>query len=269
MQNANSNVANIASTPAIGSARRATQKTPSQPPGSSNASQYVPLKTMESAPTIARRRKRELPKEKQVSEKVAALLPESALYTQLLDYEAQMDDTLTRRKVDIQEVIRCPPHAQKTLRMYVFNTFSNPTKMGFEKKNAEESSWSLKITGRILEDGNDPVSRILQRSSPSYPRFSAFFKKITISLDQSLYPENHVILWDSACSPIQLDGFGVKRKGDKEFTAVIRIEMNYSPEKFMVSTQLSKLLGVEVETRPRIIAALWHYVKFMKLQCPR
>lgn len=59
MQNANSNVANIASTPAIGSARRATQKTLSQPPGSSNASQYVPLKTMESAPTTARRRKRE------------------------------------------------------------------------------------------------------------------------------------------------------------------------------------------------------------------
>ena len=44
--------------------------------------------------------------------------------------------------------------------------------------------------------------------------------------------------------------------------------MNYTPDKFMVSSPLSKLLGIEVETRSRIIATLFNYVKSRKLQSP-
>ncbi|XP_027338989.1 SWI/SNF complex component SNF12 homolog [Abrus precatorius] len=264
LHNGNTNAANVTSTPATGSAKRATQKPPLRPHGSSNANQSTPFKTMELTPAT-QRKKREFPGKQ---EKVASLLPESALYTQLLDLEAQMNAALAMRKNDIQEALRFPPHVQKTLRIYVFNTFSNHAKLDAENQKADESSWSLKITGRILEDDKDTESGISQRSSPLYPKFSDFFKKITICLDQSLYPDNHVIIWDSACSPNQQDGFEVKRKGSKEFTAVIRLEMNYSPEKFMVSSQLSKLLGIDVETRPRILAALWHYVKSRRLQSP-
>ncbi|RDX87699.1 SWI/SNF complex component SNF12-like protein, partial [Mucuna pruriens] len=255
LHNVNANTANGTGTssPATGSAKRATPKPPLRPQS------FSPLKTMVLTPAARQK--------KQTPEKVAALLPQSALYTELLDFEAQVDDALARRKIDIQEA-RLPPHVQKTLRVYVFNTFSNHVKMDSEDKKADGSSWSLKITGRVLEDGMDPMSGVLQRSSPSYPKFSAFFKKVTIHLDRSLYPDNHVIVWDSARSTAQQDGFEVKRKGNKEFTAVIVIEMNYTPEKFMVSPQLSKLLGIEVETRPRIIASLFNYVKSRKLQSP-
>ncbi|CAL5202842.1 unnamed protein product [Lathyrus oleraceus] len=255
---------NVASTPVTGSSKRAaSQRNSLRTPGSSGVNQNVSdNKTADLTPG-SRRRKRELP-EKQV----AAILPESALYTQLLDFEAQIDAALAKKKVDMQEAIRCPAHVQKTLRMYVFNTFSNRSKADSEDIIAEESSWSLKIIGRVLEDGNVPVSGNSQRSSPSDAKFSDFFKKVTICLDQNLYPENHIIVWDSARSPKQQDGFEVKRKGDKEFTAVIKIDLKYSPEKFMVSEPLSKLLGIEVESRPRIIAALWHYVKSRRLQCP-
>uniref|UniRef100_A0A6N2M9Z8 DM2 domain-containing protein n=1 Tax=Salix viminalis TaxID=40686 RepID=A0A6N2M9Z8_SALVM len=44
--------------------------------------------------------------------------------------------------------------------------------------------------------------------------------------------------------------------------------MNYVPEKFKLSPALMEVLGIEVETRPRIIAAIWHYVKARKLQNP-
>lgn len=271
LHNSNSNTVNMTppsvSTPSTGSAKRATQKPPSRPTGSANTNPSSPFKTMELTPA-ARRKKQKLP-EKQIPEKVATLVPESVLYTKLLEYEDQIDATLARKKIDIQQSVRNPPSVQKTLRIYVYNTFSNQTQIESENKIAEEPSWSLKITGRILEDGKDPVvAGILQKSSSVCPKFSSFFKKITIYLDQSLYPDNHVISWESARSLVKQEGFEVKRKGDKEFTAVIRIEMNYVPEKFMVSTQLSKLLGIEVETRPRIIAALWHYVKSKKLQSP-
>ncbi|XAR67903.1 hypothetical protein NMG60_11002840 [Bertholletia excelsa] len=254
------------STPGTGSAKRAPQKPPSRPPGSSGANTGSPLKTMELAPA-ARRKKQKLP-DKQIPDKVAAILPESALYTQLLEFEARVDAALARKKIDIQESLKSPPRFTKTLRVYVFNTFANQTQATAEK-DAEPPSWSLKIIGRILEDGIDPnANGTVLKPNDSYPKFSSFFKKITIYLDQNLYPDNHVILWEGARSPALHEGFELKRKGDKEFTAIIRLEMNYVPEKYKLSPALTEVLGIEVETRPRIIAAIWHYVKIKKLQIP-
>lgn len=256
------------STPGTGSAKRGSQKPPSRPHGSANATNPAsPFKTMELTPA-ARRKKPKLP-EKQIPDKIAALVPESAIYTQLVELEARVDAALARKKTDIQESLKNPHRVQKTLRIYVFNTFANQTRMNLEKTNAEPPSWTLKIIGRILEDGVDPVlAGTSDKLSSSYPKFSSFFKKMTIYLDQGLYPDNHVILWENARSPTLHEGFEVQRKGDKEFNAIIRLEMNYVPEKFKLSTALSEVLGLEVDTRPRIVAAIWHYVKSRKLQNP-
>ncbi|XWS37122.1 hypothetical protein CRYUN_Cryun19dG0016400 [Craigia yunnanensis] len=160
--------------------------------------------------------------------------------------------------------LKNPPCFQKTLRLYVFNTYANQGQTDPDKKSTEAPSWSLKIIGRILEDGKDPV--LAGKVHKSYPKFSSFFKKVTIYLDASLYPDNHVILWESARSPALHEGFEVKRKGDKESTVRIRLEMNYMPERFKLSPALAEVLGIEVDTRPRILAAIWHYVKSKKLQ---
>lgn len=108
----------------------------------------------------------------------------------------------------------------------------------------------------------------MPKQSSSSPKFSSFFRRITVSLDPNLYPENPNIVWENVRSPMPVEGFEIKRKGDKEFTASIRLEMNYVPEKFKLSPSLIELLGIEVDTRPRIIAALWQYVKVKKLQHP-
>ncbi|GAB4860455.1 hypothetical protein Ancab_035615 [Ancistrocladus abbreviatus] len=251
-------------TPSSASAKRASQKPPSKPT-SSNTNAGSPLKTMELAPA-PRRKKRKLP-EKQIPDKVAALLPESALYTQLLEFEARVDAALARKKTDILEYSKNPPHFQKTLRIYIFNTFANQTQTDTEN-NAEAPSWTMKIIGRMLEDSAASHSTGLVHRPGAYPMFSYFFKKITIYLDQSLYPDNHVILWENTRSSALHEGFEVKRKGNKEFTAIIRLEMNNVPEKFRLSAALSQVLGIEAETRSRVITALWHYVKFKKLQDP-
>ncbi|XP_027351559.1 SWI/SNF complex component SNF12 homolog [Abrus precatorius] len=228
----------------------------------------TPFKPMELTPA-ARRKKQKL-NEKQLPEKVAAILPESALYTQLLEFEARVDAALARKKVDIQEALKNPPCIQKTLRIYVFNTFANQNRPAMGKPNAEPPTWTLKIVGRILEDGEDPDQPgiVHRSSSPLYPKFSAFFKRVTISLDKRLYPDNHLITWENSRSAATHEGFEVKRKGDKEFSAHIRLEMNYVPEKFMLSPALREVLGTQVDTRPRIVAAIWHYVKARKLQNP-
>lgn len=252
-------------TPGTGSGKRAGQKPPSRPPGSSNVAAASPLKTMELTPT-GPRKKRKLP-ENQLPGKVAAPLPESAIYTKLLEYEVRVDALLSRKKIEIQEALRNPSRFQKTLRIYVFNTFSNQTPTTSENTVVEPPSWSLKIIGRILEDGKDPVvGGTIQKAGLSRPKFSSFFKKITIYLDKTLYPDNHVILWDSERSPSLHEGFEVKRNGDKEFTVQIRLDMNYVPEKFKLSPALSDVVGLEVSTRPRVLEAIWHYVKTRNLQ---
>lgn len=248
--------------------KRSHHKANSRPQGSPSGNQTSAFKTMELTPAPLRK-KRTLP-ENLIPEKVSKIVPESAIYTRLIELEAQIDAALNRKKVDVQEAVKNPTSVRKTLRVYVYNTFSNQTKESGKVGGVELPSWSLRITGRILEEGGkDPVvGGISKRGSIVYPKFSAFFKKITVYLDQGFYPDKHVIVWDSARSPVQQDGFEVKRKGDKEFTAVIRLGVNYSPEKFMVSTPLAKVLGIEFDTRPRIMAALWNYVKFRKLQSP-
>lgn len=255
------------STPSNSGLKRFPQKPPMRPPGMSPTNMLSPLRTMELTPA-ARRKKQKLP-EKQLQDKVSAILPESALYTQLLEFEACVDAALSRKKVDIQEALKSPPCIQKTLRIYVFNTFANQIRTIPKKPNAEPPTWTLKIVGRILEDGIDPDQPgVVQKTNPLYPKFSSFFKRVTISLDQRLYPDNHIIMWENARSPAPHEGFEVKRKGDKEFTVNIRLEMNYMPEKFKLSQTLMEVLGIEVETRPRIIAAIWQYVKARKLQNP-
>ncbi|KAK0590649.1 hypothetical protein LWI29_029967 [Acer saccharum] len=269
----NSGITNLGSsspsnmTPGNASMKRMPQKPPVRPPGVPMTNTISPLKAMELTPA-ARRKKQKLP-EKQLQDRVAAILPESALYTQLLEFETRVDAAMSRKKVDIQEALKNPPCVQKTLRIYIFNTFANQIKTIPKKPNAEPPTWTLKIIGRILEDGVDPDQPgVVQKSNPLYPKFSSYFKRVTISLDQRLYPENPIITWENARSPAPHEGFEVKRKGDKEFKANVRLELNYVPEKFKLSQALMEVLGIEVDTRPRIIAAIWHYVKARKLQNP-
>ncbi|URE36269.1 Glycosyltransferase family 29 (sialyltransferase) [Musa troglodytarum] len=252
------------STPGLsGGPKRLPQKPPARPPAPISAAASPIIKAADIT-AAARRKKRRLP-EKQLPDRVGALLPESALYTQLLEFEARVDAALARKKIDIQEALRSPPSMQRTLRIYVFNTFANQTRMNPE--SMEPPSWSLKIVGRILEDGVDPdPAGGLPKPNPMYPKFSSFFRRVTIALDPSLYPENPTIVWEQARSPVPQEGFEVKRRGDKEFTASIRLEMNYNPEKFRLSPPLMEVLGIEVDTRARIIAGIWQYVKAKKLQ---
>lgn len=60
-----------------------------------------------------------------------------------------------------------------------------------KKLNVEPPTWTLKVIGRILEDGVDPDQPgAVQKSNPFYPNFSSFFKRVTIQLDQRLYLAN-------------------------------------------------------------------------------
>ncbi|KAD7479637.1 hypothetical protein E3N88_02773 [Mikania micrantha] len=259
---------NLSTFPGSGNpgAKRGPQKPLGRPPGVSNPNSGSPMRPMELTPAARHKRKQKL-HGKQLHGRVAAILPSSAIYTHLLEVESRVDAALVRKKTDIQEAIKYPPSVQKTLRIYVFNTFANQIHTIPENPNAEPPSWTMKITGRILDEGMDPDhAGLMSKPNPMYPKLSSFFKRVTISLDQKLYPDNHMIVWENTKAATPHEGFVVKREGDKEFNVDIRLEMNYLPEKFKLSSSLIEVLGIEVDTRARIFSALWQYVKARKLQ---
>ncbi|KAL4577114.1 hypothetical protein LXL04_013217 [Taraxacum kok-saghyz] len=252
----------------ISSTKRMPQRPVGRPPGVSNSNTISPIRSMELTPG-SRSKKKQKVSGKQLQERIASILPQSTLYTQLLEFESRVDAALMRKKMDIQEAIKNPPCIQKNLRIYVFNTFSNQTNTNSKIPNTEPPTWTMKIVGRILEEGMDPdQAGLISKPNPNYPKFSSFFKRVTISLDQRLYPDNHMIVWDISRTPTPHEGFEVKRKGDKEFMVNIRLEMNYLPEKFRLSDPLMEILGIECDTRSRIIASIWQYIKARKLQDP-
>lgn len=52
----------------------------------------------------------------------------------------------------------------------------------------------------------------------------------------------------------------------EDFVAEVKVDLQYRPERYGLATELQQLLGVEVDTRPRILQALWQYIKANRLQ---
>jgi SWI/SNF-related matrix-associated actin-dependent regulator of chromatin subfamily D len=58
----------------------------------------------------------------------------------------------------------------------------------------------------------------------------------------------------------------VKRPGNMDVKCTILLLLDHQPMKFKLHPRLAKLLGIPVETRPKIVEALWQYIKTHKLQ---
>ena len=56
---------------------------------------------------------------------MAAYVPESALYSQLQDYERRIDACLMQKQAEVQDALDRPRHVAKKLRLYIYNTHSH------------------------------------------------------------------------------------------------------------------------------------------------
>lgn len=77
-----------------------------------------------------------------------------------------------------------------------------------------------------------------------------------------------MIRWEADKVPAgstPMDGFEIKRQGDRDTRVKIILRVDHRPERYKLSAELSSLLGMDLETRPRIISALWQYVKLHDL----
>ncbi|XP_016111139.1 SWI/SNF-related matrix-associated actin-dependent regulator of chromatin subfamily D member 1-like [Sinocyclocheilus grahami] len=202
--------------------------------------------------------------DKILPQRIRELVPESQAYMDLLAFERKLDQTIMRKRLDIQEALKRPIKQKRKLRIFISNTF-NPAKPDAEDGEGTVASWELRVEGRLLED--NAVSKY--EATKQKRKFSSFFKSLVIELDKDLYgPDNHLVEWHRTATTQETDGFQVKRPGDVGVRCTVLLMLDYQPPQFKLDPRLARLLGIHTQTRPVIIQALWQYVKTHKLQDP-
>uniref|UniRef100_A0ABM5GM35 SWI/SNF-related matrix-associated actin-dependent regulator of chromatin subfamily D member 3 isoform X2 n=2 Tax=Pogona vitticeps TaxID=103695 RepID=A0ABM5GM35_9SAUR len=224
-------------------------------------------------PRSAKRRKMA---DKILPQRIRELVPESQAYMDLLAFERKLDQTIMRKRVDIQEALKRPMKQKRKLRLYISNTF-NPAKSDADDSDGSIASWELRVEGKLLDD-----------LSKQKRKFSSFFKSLVIELDKDLYgPDNHLVEWHRTPTTQETDGFQVKRPGDVSVRCTLLLMLDYqvkmlvcgwpmfcsttlaftaNPPQFKLDPRLARLLGIHTQTRSAIIQALWQYIKTNKLQ---
>uniref|UniRef100_A0A671SQ69 SWI/SNF-related matrix-associated actin-dependent regulator of chromatin subfamily D member 2-like n=1 Tax=Sinocyclocheilus anshuiensis TaxID=1608454 RepID=A0A671SQ69_9TELE len=236
--------------------------------------------------------------DKVLPQRIRDLVPESQAYMDLLAFERKLDQTIARKRMEIQEAIKKPITQKRKLRIYISNTYTPGKPEGEEAEKV--ASWELRVEGKLLEDPGKQKRK-----------FSSFFKSLVIELDKELYvhilipgfiyvprynliylnPDDHDDLIKHnmkilasfthphvlscskfshyICSHIvfcETDGFQVKRPGDVNVKCTLLLMLDHQPPQYKLDPRLARLLGVHTQTRASIMQALWLYIKSNKLQ---
>ncbi|KAF9988848.1 SWI SNF, matrix associated, actin dependent regulator of chromatin, sub d, member 1 [Mortierella antarctica] len=202
---------------------------------------------------------------------IEAIVPESKVYTELLEFEKKLDATIMRKRLDLQETLSKPVKTKRTLRVFISNlSHDQDTPESDDDEPRLDSgptpSWTLKVEGRLVDEVNASAYKNKQTSR----KFSSFFRSVMIELerDSNLYPNGNFVEWHKSPNQADVDGFEIKRHGDENVKVKVILHLDNSPERFKLSPELAEVLCVDVETRPGIMLALWQYIKFHQLQDP-
>ncbi|XP_058485907.1 SWI/SNF-related matrix-associated actin-dependent regulator of chromatin subfamily D member 3b isoform X4 [Solea solea] len=236
---------------------RARKKPVGFPGANEMPARQMDMREPQSDPTLGSNAKRRKMADKILPQRqIRELVPESQAYMDLLAFERKLDQTIMRKRVDIQEALKRPMKQQKRkLRLYISNTF-NPARPDADDSDGSIASWELRVEGKLLDDPGKQKKK-----------FSSFFKSLVIELDKDLYgPDNHLVEWHRTATTQETDGFQVKRPGDVSVRCTLLLMLDYQPPQFKLDPRLARLLGIHTQTRSCIIQALWQYVKTNKLQ---
>jgi SWI/SNF-related matrix-associated actin-dependent regulator of chromatin subfamily D len=210
-------------------------------------------------------------------------IPAADHYNRLLATERKLDAAISRKRFDLQESLNRPNKVKRTLRIWCSNTCQdqawqvmddgiNIELNHFDFENSAIPGWTLRLEGKVLE--SDQLNQG-EHSLPT-PQFTDLLRTVVVEaaapLADDAYSEGPLFEWHKTPQTIgqaplpSYPGMEFKRNGDMELDLKIMISLDFLPEKYKLSENLARLLDIQVETRPGIITALWHYVRLHKLQ---
>ncbi|KAJ3334322.1 SWI SNF, matrix associated, actin dependent regulator of chromatin, sub d, member 3 [Blyttiomyces sp. JEL0837] len=207
--------------------------------------------------------KKRRPMDLSLPRRLEDFIPEARLYNELQTVEKNIDATIMRKRLDVQESLAKPIKTKRNLRIYVSNTASNQYRDGDPVPDVnitavQPPSWTLKVQGKLM----DPPKGLENSKLSKFLRAAV----ITLHRDTSVYPEGNIIEWRKTNSSPEFDVFEVKRNGDVEIKATIELYVDHGNDMFKVQPGLASLLDIHVGLRSHIMMALWQYIKVNALQ---
>lgn len=231
-------------------------------------------------------------------------------YDQLRAVERRLDATMMRKRLDVNDnVNRRYTRRDGLLRVWIRNTAEGqPWQVteegmalgedGFDFGDSSAATFRVKIEGRFEDDeaAHDGVDKGKSRNAQAAeddgqastaetkatparrPRFSHFFKSITIDFDRNpaLQPDGYnAIEWrktstgsnvDSANSEASFDTLEFERKGDENINITISLVRDEWPERCKLSPALAEILDSDEEDMLTVLHGIWEYARAMGLQ---
>uniref|UniRef100_A0A0N4ZHA6 SWIB domain-containing protein n=1 Tax=Parastrongyloides trichosuri TaxID=131310 RepID=A0A0N4ZHA6_PARTI len=211
--------------------------------------------------------------DKILSDSILQVVPDGHSYMDLLGYEQKFDSLYMKKRTEYQESLKRISKIKRKLRIFISHNFIPGVEPKDGDSNGKAPHFELRVEGKLLEDDKlTEKSTISTNNKPIQPqasksKFSSFFKNLVIELDPSIYgPDNHLVEWHRSSSTSETDGFQVKRPGDGDVKCKIYLHLDHSPVKYKIHPRLSKLLGISLETRQKVIEHFYHYIKTNNLQ---
>uniref|UniRef100_A0AC35TT11 SWIB domain-containing protein n=1 Tax=Rhabditophanes sp. KR3021 TaxID=114890 RepID=A0AC35TT11_9BILA len=209
--------------------------------------------------------------EKTLNESIVKVIPDGQSYMDLLAYEQKFDSLFMKKRAEIQESLKRMTKVKRKLRIFISHNFVEGNDPEKESETGTPPFWELRVEGRLIEDekfAEKPFNKLQAVNVPK-KKFSSFFKSLIIELDTQIYgPDNHLVEWHRNATTNETDGFQVKRPGDREVSCKIYLTLEHLPVKYKIHPRLSKLLGIPMETRQKIVEHMYHYIKTNNLQDP-
>lgn len=231
------------------------------------------------------------PTNKTLSAQFDATLPDAKLYRDLVSAEHRLDAIINRKKLDLEDAARDPRKSKqyqqlqqrkskKTVRVFVSNKAEDQEwqkaarvddpEFDAQAEAAKQPAWTVRIEGRVLDD-EDETKQGEEQQQQQHKKFSQYFTSITVQFDKTVLAptENPIAEWheDPAVpDKVTFDALDIRRHGDRPVPALVTLQPKERPDKLQLSPALGRVLGLDRESKPGVVLALWHYVRVNKLQ---
>jgi SWI/SNF-related matrix-associated actin-dependent regulator of chromatin subfamily D len=214
------------------------------------------------------------PKRRSIGERVKEIVPESRLLNELMEAEARLETVAWRRQQAALEAVRVKStRGQRTIRIIMSSRFSTPgpayqldepTSAGAGGSgDPTPPHWIFRLEAHLLPLAGEATLRA-GAASTGRARFSQLLRRVVVE-DES----GQVAEWERGRGHAgEIDGIELKRRGDREAQLRVLVWPDQGPPRYRLSADLAQLLGMASETRPRVLMALWQYVKLHRLQDP-
>lgn len=190
------------------------------------------------------------------------------------------------------------------MRIWITNTVEDQVWQGnglnvdaFDFNPTMEASYRVKIEGALLEDAEEgqeeKKTNVAEATdeetakdaaptptAPTKPKFSHFFKAITVDFDKSRQRNgsDHAVEWKKPEQPgrpgapapenpaAEFDEFTFKRSGDETQNITINLFRQDLPERYLLSPELAAAVDMTEASQQDAVMGLWEYIRASGLQ---